>query len=85
VAVVQSRASRWWNRAAIVAALALLVISMIPLYWIGSTAFKPRSAATTVPPTVFFAPEATPFIKLFTARVQQGGARDEAAYAAGPW
>ena len=28
MAVVQSRASRWWNRAAIVAALALLVISM---------------------------------------------------------
>jgi multiple sugar transport system permease protein len=85
MAVVQSRASHWWNRAAIVAALALLVISMIPLYWIGSTAFKPRAAAATVPPTVFFAPEITPFIKLFTSRVQERGARDEAAYAKAPW
>jgi len=32
VAIVQSRASRWWNRAAIAAALGVLVISMIPLY-----------------------------------------------------
>jgi multiple sugar transport system permease protein len=85
VAVVQSRASRWWNRAAIALALVMLVISMIPLYWIASTAFKPRSAATTVPPTVFFTPEITPFIKLFTARVQQRGDRDEEAYAKAPW
>ena len=28
-----------------------LVIMMIPLYWIGSTAFKDRADATTVPPT----------------------------------
>ena len=85
MAIVQSRTSRWWNRAAIVLALAMLVVSMIPLYWIGSTAFKARSDATTVPPTVFFEPEITPFIKLFTARVQQRGERDEAAYAAAPW
>lgn len=85
MAIVQSRASRWWNRTAIVLALALLVASMIPLYWIASTAFKPRSAATTVPPTVFFTPEITPFVKLFTARVQQRGQRDEAAYASAPW
>jgi multiple sugar transport system permease protein len=85
MAVVLSRASRWWNRAAIVAALALLVVSMIPLYWIGSTAFKPRAAAATVPPTVFFTPEITPFIKLFTSRVQQRGERDEAVYAKAPW
>jgi len=85
MAVVQSRASRLWNRAAIALALGLLVISMIPLYWIGSTAFKPRSAATTVPPTVFFSPEITPFVKLFTSRVQQRGERDEAAYAKAPW
>ena len=85
MAIVQSRASRWWNRAAIMLALVMLVVSMIPLYWIGSTAFKARSDATTVPPTVFFEPEITPFIKLFTARVQQRGERDEAAYTAAPW
>ena len=47
-----------------------MVAFLSPLYWIGSTAFKPRSLATTVPPTVFFQPEITPFIKLFTKRVQ---------------
>ena len=85
MAVVQSRASHWLNRAAIALALLMLMVSMIPLYWIGSTAFKPRAAAATVPPTVFFAPEITPFVKLFTSRVQQRGERDEAAYAKAPW
>ncbi|MDM0115219.1 carbohydrate ABC transporter permease [Variovorax sp. J22R133] len=85
MAIVQSRASRWWNRGAIVLALALLVLMMIPLYWIGSTAFKARADATTVPPTVIFEPELTPFIKLFTSRVQQRGAMDQAAYDKAPW
>ncbi len=85
MAVVQSRASHWLNRAAIALALLMLVVSMIPLYWIASTAFKARADASTVPPTVFFKPEITPFIKLFTARVQERGARDEAEYAKAPW
>jgi len=65
--------------------LALLVIMMIPLYWIGSTAFKPRAAATTVPPTVFFKPEITAFIKLFTSRVERRGAPNKEEYAKAPW
>src|SRR5436190_19825968 len=85
MAVVQSRTSRWLNRAAIALALAMLVVSMIPLYWIGSTAFKARADTTTVPPTVFFKPEVTPFIKLFTSRVQERGETDKAAYAKAPW
>jgi multiple sugar transport system permease protein len=85
MAIVQSRLSRWWNRGAIALVLVLLVIMMIPLYWIGSTAFKARAESTTVPPTVFFKPEITPFIKLFTARVQQRGEPDPEAYAKAPW
>jgi multiple sugar transport system permease protein len=85
MAVVQSSVSRWWNRTAVALVLLLLVVMMIPLYWIGSTAFKARSDATTVPPTVFFTPEITPFIKLFTARVQKRGAIDKADYANAPW
>lgn len=85
MAIVQSQASRWWNRGAIVLVLMLLVVMMIPLYWIGSTAFKPRAEATTVPPTVFFTPELTPFIKLFTARVDERGEMDKAEYAKAPW
>jgi multiple sugar transport system permease protein len=85
MAIVQSRLSRWWNRSAVALVLVLLVIMMIPLYWIGSTAFKARAESTTVPPTVFFKPEITPFIKLFTARVQQRGEPDKEAYAKAPW
>jgi len=85
MAVVQSRGSRWWNRIAIALVLLLLVVMMIPLYWIGSTAFKARADASTVPPTVIFKPEITPFIKLFTARVSQRGAMDKDAYEKAPW
>ena len=56
----------------------MLIVTLIflsPIYWIASTAFKPRNLATTVPPTVVFQPEITPFVKLFTKRV--------AAHAAG--
>ena len=85
MAAVLSPASRTWNRVAIVLVLFCLVVSMIPLYWIGSTAFKARSDATTVPPTVFFKPQIAPFIKLFTSRVQLRGAPDAADYAKAPW
>src|ERR1700720_2044513 len=82
---VQSRVQHLWNRLAVVLVLAMLVIMMIPLYWIASTAFKARADAMTVPPTVFFKPEITAFIKLFTSRVERRGAPDKAAYAKAPW
>jgi multiple sugar transport system permease protein len=85
MALVQSGTERLWNRAAVALVLLLLLATLIPLYWIGSTAFKSRADTTTVPPTVFFKPELTPFIKLFTARVQQRGEMDQKAYAAAPW
>ena len=56
-----------------------------PIYWIGSTAFKPKELAVTVPPTVFFQPEITPFIRLFTKRVQLQKPVDKADYDAAPW
>src|SRR6202790_980692 len=82
---VQSRVQHLWNRLAVVLVLAMLVIMMIPLYWIASTAFKARADAMTVPPTVFFKPEITAFIKLFTSRVERRGAPDKPAYAKAPW
>ena len=85
MAVVQSSGAKWWNRGATALVLVVLVVMMIPLYWIASTAFKARSDATTVPPTVFFTPEITPFIKLFTARVQERGAMDKGEYEKAPW
>jgi multiple sugar transport system permease protein len=85
MAAVQSTTQRVTNRLAIVAILIITIIFLAPIYWIASTAFKPRNLATTVPPTVFFQPEITPFIKLFTKRVQMTKPVDPAVYAAAPW
>lgn len=70
MSAVESNRSRFFNKIAVVVVLILTGIYLIPLYWIASTAFKPRLVATSVPPTVIFKPEVTPFIKLFTKRVQ---------------
>lgn len=85
MAIVKSPRQKAFNRIAIVAILLITVIFLSPLYWIGSTAFKPRSLATTVPPTMLFTPEITSFIKLFTKRVQLTKPVDAAVYDAAPW
>ena len=85
MAVVKSASQKTFNRVAIAAVLVITIIFLAPLYWIGSTAFKPRNLATTVPPTVFFQPEITPFIKLFTKRVQLTKPVDPEVYAKAPW
>lgn len=82
---VESTKARFFNKIAVVIVLLLTVVYLIPLYWIGSTAFKPRAAATTVPPTVFFKPELTPFIKLFTKRVQLRKVVSQEKYEAAAW
>jgi len=73
------------NRVAIAVVLVATIVFLAPIYWIASTAFKPRNLATSVPPTVFFQPEITPFVKLFTKRVQLTKPVDPAVYAAAPW
>jgi len=85
MAAVASPAQRVGNAAAIVAAIVATLIFLAPIYWIASTAFKPRALATTVPPTVVFTPEITSFIKLFTRRVQLTRPVDPEVYAAAPW
>jgi multiple sugar transport system permease protein len=85
MAAVRSSGEVLGNRVAIVAVLIATLIFLAPLYWIGSTAFKPRSLTTTVPPTVIFTPELSAFAKLFTKRVQMRGAVDPAVYEAAPW
>ena len=52
---------------------------------IDATAFKPRNLATRVPPTVFFAPEISPFVKLFSKRAQMYSPPSEEVYNAAPW
>ena len=56
--------------------LVITLIFLAPIYWITSTAFKPRNLATTIPPTVVFTPEISPFVKLFTKRSQLRDAAD---------
>ncbi|KPJ88294.1 MAG: sugar ABC transporter permease [Spirochaetes bacterium DG_61] len=46
----------------------IMIFYLIPIYWVISTSFKPFKAVTAVPPKVFFKPEITSYIKLFTKR-----------------
>jgi len=85
MAAVKSKGALIGNRLAIAAVILITIAFLAPIYWIASTAFKPRALATTVPPTVMFAPEITPFIKLFTKRVQLTKPVDPDVYAAAPW
>ena len=66
MAAVQTSGERTLNRVAIAAVLIITLIFLAPIYWIVSTSFKPRNLSTTIPPTVVFTPEISPFVKLFT-------------------
>src|SRR5215510_3864512 len=54
---------------AIIATIITIII-LIPVVWIGMTAFKPLSDAVTVPPKVFFTPSLEGFVNLMTKRRQ---------------
>lgn len=85
MAAVQSGRQKALNRVAVALVVLVTLIYLVPIYWISSTAFKPRRLATTVPPTVLFTPEVTAFIKLFTKRVQMIGQVDPHVYEMAPW
>ncbi len=85
MAAVTSRAQQFGKPVAIIAILAATLLFLSPIYWIASTAFKPRAVATSVPPTVFFQPEITPFIKLFTKRSTLRQTPTEEEFEAAPW
>ena len=73
------------HRLSVVSVLLILLVFLTPIFWITATAFKPRNLATTVPPTVFFEPEISPFVKLFTKRSQLRSAPTDEVYNAAPW
>jgi multiple sugar transport system permease protein len=85
MAAVRSPRQRVFNRIAIAVVVVITIIFLSPIYWITTTAFKPRSQATSVPPTVLFEPEVTAFVKLFTKRVQLREPPSEDTYEAAPW
>jgi len=85
MAAVTTRGQRIGRFLAIATIIAATLVFLSPIYWIASTAIKPREVATSVPPTVFFTPEVTPFVKLFTKRVQLKVQPTPEVYAAAPW
>ncbi len=85
MAAVTTPVQRIGNSVAIVAIVMATLIFLAPIYWIASTAFKPRNVATSVPPTVLFAPEVTSFIKLFTNTTTLRAPVEPEAYAQAPW
>ncbi|CDX43983.1 Binding-protein-dependent transport systems inner membrane component [Mesorhizobium sp. SOD10] len=85
MAAVRTSSEVAFNRIAIAAVLIATLIFLAPIYWIASTAFKPKELAVSVPPTVLFEPEVTPFVRLFTKRVQMQKTVDPQAYEAAPW
>ncbi|MDX1995574.1 MAG: carbohydrate ABC transporter permease [bacterium] len=53
-----------------VIAIIIAFIMLIPVFWMGMTAFKSRPDAVSVPPKVFFTPTLEGFVSLFTQRRQ---------------
>jgi len=47
------------------------VITLVPLLWIGATAFKSPSDSISYPPKVFFTPSLEGYVNLFTERSRQ--------------
>jgi multiple sugar transport system permease protein len=85
MAAVRTSGERALNRLAIAAVVVVTLIFLAPIYWITSTAFKPREVATSIPPTILFEPEVTAFVKLFTRRAQMTQEVDPQAYEEAPW
>jgi multiple sugar transport system permease protein len=85
MAAVQTTSERAFNKVAIVAVLIVTIIFLAPIYWIVSTSFKPRNLATTIPPTILFEPDISPFVKLVLRRSQLREQPTPEEYAAAPW
>ena len=85
MAGVRTPQEKWLNRTAVVAVFVALIVMLTPIYWIASTAFKPRNLATTIPPTVVFEPTVAPFVKLFTKRSQLRDTREPAHHCRASW
>ena len=85
MALVRTAGQRTMNRVAIAVVLVATIVFLAPIYWIASTAFKPRAQATSAPPTVLFEPEITPFVKLFVRRSQLREPVAPEVYEDSPW
>ena len=73
---VSTRSRTLHNLRALIA-VALAFIGLIPIFWMGATAFKSRADAVAVPPKVIFEPSLEGFVNLFTDRRQVSPAEAE--------
>ena len=58
-----------WLAGAVVVLYA--IVTILPLIWIGATAFKSQEDAIAYPPKVFFKPTLEGFVALFTVQTRQ--------------
>ena len=59
------------RRLAAVVVVFYAVVTILPLAWIGATAFKSQADAIAYPPKVFFTPTLEGFVDLFTVQTHQ--------------
>jgi len=67
---VTSRRNRLTHWIIIGIIVIITIIYLIPIYWVVTTSLKPWKDVTAIPPKVFFKPEISNYIKLFTKRTQ---------------
>ena len=60
-----------------IAAILIAFVMLIPVLWMGMTAFKSRPDAVAVPPKVLFTPTMEGFVSLLTSRRQLSAAEQE--------
>jgi multiple sugar transport system permease protein len=65
----------FWRRIRIAFAVLIALFLLIPVYWMGSSAFKLRADAISSPPKVLFSPTLEGFVYLFTDRSVLNNAR----------
>lgn len=63
-----SRRARFLRNVRIVVSIIVAFIGLIPVFWMGTTAFKSRADAIAVPPKVLFEPTLEGFVNLLTDR-----------------
>jgi multiple sugar transport system permease protein len=66
-----AQASPLTRKAAGALVVAYAVLSLLPLMWIGLTAFKSQSDSIAYPPKIFFTPTLEGFVDLFTVQTRQ--------------
>jgi multiple sugar transport system permease protein len=60
--------AQFWRRLRVTISLLLAIILLIPVVWMGTTAFKSRADAIAAPPKLIFTPTLEGIIYLFTNR-----------------